>query len=1135
MQILIPGTTHVVSWTKQNLLDTATYYVRAVIRDKRENTVLDTLDLNDLGSSIRFTYTWDVPQDPTGQGREIEVEITVYEDSGYSQVSAMYGRWTETLLVYDLKPLGMGFGGGGHDADGATPIDYQYLERMFRSTVADFAAEMVAKDVPIFGKDELAEVMKELKALGGMKKTFGARMRELFTLGRKSERVIEAETNIVNAVNEFKELLGSPETRMEKASEEAAVAIVEAVKKAGDGVVAAIEAKEKNLNKKTDAELEYAVEQFKKIFEDEAGKLAEKLGVSIETLTEIMKRPVQLQATRDMSPAEKKEEPVQERPGIRRLMRSKNETTPKTVGIVALALGFVFGGVMLLGAGASYAERTFGYSIPTISPFVYFGGGTSGARTVDSDTQVLVGGTSTSTDASLETDSLSITGLTSEDCIGTDASGNVQSGTCTGGGGGSGTGSIGTSSPGVVSSLLYFTTAGETPELVDPIATTSLTVNSPLTTSGTPGALVGGTNLTLDLATTSNSLFTGTAGQILAYLNGGWTGAATTTFNSPLNYSGGSVTLDTSGTWTGNAGTASSLAANGANCSSGNAPLGVDASGAVENCFDVWTESENTAAAYISGNETITLSGDVTGSGATAITTTISNGAVDSYDLATSSAFADADLVQFQDDGTFTGLTCAELTGSADLCDGNDAVGSGVDGFDFSYGQDIGFGLTGSATSTKTQFTAGIHASGTSQFSNATTTLSTIGTLWVTTLEAITSLGATAESTIEAAIDTLANLTSIQGFTLSLADAGADAFFGWDDTAGQYENLTAGEALAIVGGAANDFDASGDVTITESDISDFGLYQPLDDVLTDLSALSVVADNEFIVGTGAGTYAHESGATARTSLGLGSLATLSSVNNSNWSGTDLSVANGGTGASSLNNLITLATHTTGDFVGTITGGTGIDSTGATTGEDIDHTLSLDLSELGIETSLASGDFIAVEDITDNGSQKITLSNFATAIDSILDLANIGGLLNLASQVTGTLPVENGGTETTTLTDGAVLFGNGTGAIDAGIPAFSINHASTTQGSATSTKYVAVAPYALTVTEARCDFSNFMGVSLFDGTNRADYFIASSTIGVISFTTNNTFTQYEAIRVDVGTSTDIAADVGGSCTFFYTKT
>ena len=53
----------------------------------------------------------------------------------------------------------------------------------------------------------------------------------------------------------------------------------------------------------------------------------------------------------------------------------------------------------------------------------------------------------------------------------------------------------------------------------------------------------------------------------------------------------------------------------------------------------------------------------------------------------------------------------------------------------------------------------------------------------------------------------------------------------------------------------------------------------VDGVLEDLDTLGAAsADGEFIVATGAGAFAYESGSTVRTSLGLGSLATLSAVN-----------------------------------------------------------------------------------------------------------------------------------------------------------------------------------------------------------------------------------------------------------------
>ena len=100
--------------------------------------------------------------------------------------------------------------------------------------------------------------------------------------------------------------------------------------------------------------------------------------------------------------------------------------------------------------------------------------------------------------------------------------------------------------------------------------------------------------------------------------------------------------------------------------------------------------------------------------------------------------------------------------------------------------------------------------------------------------------------------------------------------------------------------------------------------------------------------------------------------------------------------------------TAGDIQG-VTAGNGL-SGGGTTGT-ID--LAVDLNELATETSIAQADFVAMVDATDNGSGKITFSNFEDTIFSNMNSASsdvavaAGGAITLANDCVDSAEIADG--------------------------------------------------------------------------------------------------------------------------------
>lgn len=229
--------------------------------------------------------------------------------------------------------------------------------------------------------------------------------------------------------------------------------------------------------------------------------------------------------------------------------------------------------------------------------------------------------------------------------------------------------------------------------------------------------------------------------------------------------------------------------------------------------------------------------------------------------------------------------------------------------------------------------------------------------------ENLTSTGVITGATVEATGDTSAGDNSALGYT----SAEGAILTGQGSTSDvTIKNDADGTVISIPTGTTN-------VKLAESSDLMFGSNA----ILSDSSGTMTLSNVDALDAT---TEATIEGAidTLGNLTSASSLATVGTITSGTWQGTTVAVDQGGTGATTLNNLITLGTHTTGNYVTDITAGDLIDVSGGGS-ETATVTVSVDLSELTDMTGAEAGTDELV--ILDAGTQKrkaineINLSSF----------------------------------------------------------------------------------------------------------------------------------------------------------------
>lgn len=135
------------TWNVPDPDDNTTYYVRAyiyVFGSAGERSELETVDLTDNADQT-FIYRYQMPADPSGQGRPVIVHYRVFTDSGYTTEQTLYGQPAEEKYLVKSFPIG----GGGFFGGVGKAISYLRIGRIIRKELKKLPKPEKQKEVDL--------------------------------------------------------------------------------------------------------------------------------------------------------------------------------------------------------------------------------------------------------------------------------------------------------------------------------------------------------------------------------------------------------------------------------------------------------------------------------------------------------------------------------------------------------------------------------------------------------------------------------------------------------------------------------------------------------------------------------------------------------------------------------------------------------------------------------------------------------------------------------------------------------------------------------------------------------------------------------------------------------------------------